>query len=123
MYEVESFTLDGEERPPLMTDEARWRRFVVTRFGSALVQTMDDKRQYFGLKHEAAAGTLALTGGRGGELTLGQFKLLRPVAGKIVLDGDLRGKPARIALKEALADQFLLNSRGFHWIQEMPFNR
>jgi hypothetical protein len=45
------------------------------------------------------------------------------IAGEYVtLEGELHGEPARIRLVRS-PDDFLLMRRGFHWINERPFNR
>jgi hypothetical protein len=40
----------------------------------------------------------------------------------LTLDGELSGKPVHLEL-ETLPQKWLLMTRGFHWIQEQPFNR
>jgi hypothetical protein len=45
------------------------------------------------------------------------------IAGEdVTLEGDLRGEPARMHLVRS-PENFLLLQRGFHWINELPFNR
>ena len=47
----------------------------------------------------------------------------RSQADSLVLDGMLDGRLVHLELKAVDLNTFLLNSRGFHWIQEVPFNR
>jgi hypothetical protein len=47
----------------------------------------------------------------------------RSPAERLVLDGTLDGQLVHLELKEVDLNTFLLNSRGFQWIQEVPFNR
>jgi hypothetical protein len=42
---------------------------------------------------------------------------------RLTLDGDMDGHKTRMELKLVDRNKFLLVSRGFHWIQEYPFNR
>jgi hypothetical protein len=45
------------------------------------------------------------------------------VAGEeVTLEGDFLGEPARMRLVRS-PETFLLLQRGFHWINEFPFNR
>jgi hypothetical protein len=44
-------------------------------------------------------------------------------ADRLVLDGTLDGRLVHLELKQVDLNTFLLNGRGFHWIQEVPFNR
>ena len=46
-----------------------------------------------------------------------------PDAAHVVLDGRVDGAPLVVRLKRIEPSQSLLVSRGFHWIQEFPFNR
>lgn len=41
----------------------------------------------------------------------------------LVFEGDYAGARIRVRMRERLRDSFLLCNRGFHWIQEYPFNR
>jgi hypothetical protein len=46
------------------------------------------------------------------------------IAGEeVTLEGDFLGEPARIHLVRSPEKDFLLLRRGFHWINELPFNR
>ena len=47
----------------------------------------------------------------------------RPGVNQLMLAGEMDGR--RIEVRLALVDRnaFLLVSRGFHWVQEYPFNR
>ena len=41
----------------------------------------------------------------------------------LALAGGVDGRQIQAALRRADPSQFLLTSRGFHWINEYPFNR
>lgn len=41
----------------------------------------------------------------------------------MTLDGQMDGHAVHVQLKLKDRNQFLLVNRGFHWIQEYPFNR
>jgi hypothetical protein len=49
--------------------------------------------------------------------------LQQPAPDKLNLEGDLQGKKIRIETTLFPREKFLLVSRGFNWIQELPFNR
>ena len=42
---------------------------------------------------------------------------------RMTLDGDMDGKKTQLQLRLMDRNKFMLVSRGFHWIQEFPFNR
>jgi len=54
---------------------------------------------------------------------VGNFSLDEPAPGKLNLDGYLQGKKIRMETTLFPREKFLLVSRGFNWIQELPFNR
>ena len=62
------------------------------------------------------AGTWTLTS----EATL---SLERPEPEKLRVFGELRGHDVDIAMTRRDLEEFLLKRRGFHWINEYPFNR
>ena len=122
IYDVESFEMNGEERPPLWTDQARWRRVMVSRRANFLtLQKMGDKSERFLLKHDEKSGTFVLTPpGSKESFTL---SCVRPQDGWLILDGPFGGSNIRVALKRASDRSFPIQSRGFNWVQELPYNR
>jgi hypothetical protein len=47
----------------------------------------------------------------------------RPDADRVVLQGTLGSDAVAIRLRRIYTSKFLLVNRGFHWINELPFNR
>ena len=45
------------------------------------------------------------------------------VSGALTLDGTLRDHKVALQLERFDEKKFLLESRGFHWVQDYPFNR
>ena len=86
------------------------------------VQQMDDSFAYYGATINEAAKTLALTGNAASK-SKGNFTFQRPSANDLTLVGDMDGQRLHIQLRLLDRDKLLLVSRGFHWIQERPFNR
>jgi hypothetical protein len=122
VWEVEEFSTGGEIRPPLVTDETRWRRVVFDRPGLLAVQTMSESRQRFALELDAEKKTLSLTK-RDDPNWKTVFTYEQPEPERLTLAGDLEGRPVRAKLRRADQSKFLLTGRGFHWINEFPFNR
>jgi hypothetical protein len=122
VYDVESFAMNGEPRPPLWTDATRWRRLLIARRGGFLVvQWMGGLNERFLLKHDEKAGTFVLSV-MGGKDT---FTLSRTMTdpGRLLLEGPFRNGQIKVALKKVADAAFPVNARGFHWIQELPYNR
>lgn len=123
LYEVESFTLDGVVRPPLTTDGQRWRQLIVEAYGFAVVRTMDSKRDFFAVKTDTEARTIVLSNSHEGVATEHRFTYEQPSPEALVLHGTLATGAAQMTLRKVDPDSFLLVNRGFHWVNEQPFNR
>jgi hypothetical protein len=95
---------------------------MVSRRGTGVsIQRMSDKTERLQLTHDEKAGTLVLKPfGSGESFTL---TIAKPDDAHIVLEGPFRGAQVRVELKKATNLQFPINSRGFSWIQELPYNR
>lgn len=122
-YEVLTVKRDGVDVPPLVTDDERWHRVIVAPHGGLVVYSTSGARSFYGAKFDAEAGTVELT--------------------RRVIDNDEREDDVRSWAYSFDADTqtlvfhheddlielkifdpaFLLRDRGFHWIQERPFNR
>jgi hypothetical protein len=116
IWEVEEFAQDGEVRPPLLTDKERWRRLIVGYSDQiAFIQQMDGSRLGVRLHVDPAEERLFL---RGAEFTYG-----RPTPDTLLVEGTYQGRAIRARLHLVRQDEFRLMNRGFHWINESPFNR
>jgi uncharacterized membrane protein YphA (DoxX/SURF4 family) len=100
----------------------RWRRLIFDFPANMAVQQMDDSFTYFGATIHASTNTLELTGNAASK-SKGSFTFQRPSGNELTLAGDMDGQRLRIQLKLLDRDKLLLVNRGFHWIQERPFNR
>jgi hypothetical protein len=122
IWVVEEFAIDGESRPPLVTDEARWRRVIVSSAQTFAVQLMSDAHRRYGYKLDEEAHTLALSK-RADPAWKSTLTVQQPEPDRMLLEGEFDGRPLRAKLRRTAEPQFLLTSRGFHWINEAPFNR
>ena len=113
-YQVERFT---GARP--------WETVEVTGYGLFARRT-DGSRARFGLgAYDAGKKTLALKGSYADD-TNGKSFLLTATAprdGELLLEGALSDGPFSARLQRAARPTFLLETRGFHWINEYPYNR
>lgn len=122
IWNVEEFTLDGQPHPPLLGDAVRWRRVVFDFPGSFAVQLMTDARQRFSLKLDESRHKMSLARR---DAPKKEFVIAYsvPAADVMTLDGQLDGKRVQARLRRVQAPSFLLTTRGFHWVNEYPFNR
>jgi hypothetical protein len=121
IWTVEDFSLDGQARPPLLTDNARWRRVIFEASGYANIQQMDEKGQYYRASVNMGAKTVELTKSADAKWKA-NFSFLQPAPGQLTLDGSVDGHKVHARLQLFDRSKFLLVSRGFHWVQEYPYN-
>ncbi len=122
IWEVEQMTMDGQVLPPLLTDEQRWRRIVFDRPTRAVFQPMNDSLITFIAKIDASAHTIDLTKADDSKWHA-TLSYDRPANERLFLQGEMDGHQVAMELHLIEHGTFLLINRGFHWVQERPFNR
>jgi hypothetical protein len=122
VYSVDEMSVDGQARPPLFTDATRWRRMIFDRYTSIGLFPAEGPVQRYSGKLDEAKKTLELTR-RGDKTWKASFTLDRPSPTIITLNGEMDGKKIQAKLRLLDVKTFPLNKRGFHWINEFPFNR
>jgi hypothetical protein len=116
-WAVETFEYDGAERAPLITDDARWRKIIVTEYG-IWIRLMTDRRGILrGAQIDPDTHTIIVPDGVE-KLT---WHYEQPDAQHLVLRGELRGHTFVAACRLEPPPELL--TRGFHWIQEAPYHR
>ena len=122
VWNVDELVLDGAVRPPLVTDESRWRRVVFDHVDYFTIQNMDDSRRSYAMKMDAGKKTMTLSQSDKPKWK-SAFTYQRPDPEHLLLAGTFDGHPVRATLHRTDPTKRLLTSRGFHWINEYPFNR
>jgi uncharacterized membrane protein YphA (DoxX/SURF4 family) len=122
IWDVDQMTVDGQVRSPLLSDYGRWRRVVFDFPTLASFQRMDDSFARYGAKIDANSNALVLTKSDDKDWKA-NFAFQRPTPDQLILDGQMDGHKVRMQLRLFDREKFLLISRGFHWVQEDPFNR
>lgn len=121
IWAVDEFSLDGEPKPPLLTDQLRWQRVIFALPTLFSVQRMDGSIQHyrFTIDNDKKVFLLTKAADPGWQTAL-TFNTLP--GDTMVLDGSLDGHALHV--KTRLDNpKFLLTNRGFHWITERSFNR
>jgi hypothetical protein len=123
IYEVEKFTRDGTESPPLTTDPLRWRRVGFDERGRVTVVLMNDARKNFHLRPGPHAGQFMLEPVEGNYARGEIFTYRLASANQLSLKGTLNYSVVAIELRRTNEGKLLLRERGFRWISEHAFNR
>jgi uncharacterized membrane protein YphA (DoxX/SURF4 family) len=122
MWNVEELVVDGKVRPPLVTDEKRWRRLFFNTPGRLAIQLMSDSRERYNLKLDEKKRRLVLSR-RDDPAWKTTLVYRRPQPDVLFVAGPFDGHQVRARLRLTEPPEFLLVTRGFHWINERPFNR
>lgn len=143
IHDVESFRADGEELPPLLSDEVRWHRLVVDRAravrfagierpGSISIQKMDGSLERHPVELDEEAHTLTLlpagqtsveAAREAGVEVTDVLHYERPEPDLLVLRGRWQGAEIEVHLRARDLSSMELTGRGYHWINEVPYNR
>lgn len=124
---VDEFVADGVAHPPLTTDAARWETWSadttsmrIWRMDGSFEGRNEAHRGWYGLQVDPAAHTLEVTvdsPAKRSEI----WHYSRPAPDRLVIDAVHRGRTLHMTMH--LEPDGVLMSRGFHWINEVPFNR
>jgi hypothetical protein len=122
IWNVDEMSVDGQLRPALFTDHDRWRRVVFDFATSTSFQRPDDTFAGFSSTIGEKDSTLTLTK-PADKNWKASFTYARPAPDQLVLNGSMDGHEVQMKLKLLDRDKFTLVNRGFHWINEYPFQR
>jgi hypothetical protein len=122
LWNVEEMMVDGKVRPPLVTDKDRWRRAMFTGSNRMSFQLMSDSRARYNVEIDPKKKTLAFTK-RDDPSWKSTLTYSQPQPKLLVMQGTFDGHQVRARLRQGEIPKFLLMTRGFHWINERPFNR
>ncbi|MEU2957336.1 DoxX family protein [Streptomyces albidoflavus] len=117
VWDVTGFSVDGEQLPPVTTDDRRWRRIVVDSVDAVAIQHMDDSIDPCMASIDMNARSVALTKMADPKWQV-TFAFERPADDLLILDGEVDGRHHRLHLRRRDLTTFPLVSRGFHWVQE-----
>lgn len=122
IWTVDEMSVDGQSRPALFTDHDRWRRVIFDFSSSTTFQRPDDTFTGFGSAIAEKESTLTLTK-PADKNWKASFHYDRPAPDQLVLNGSMDGHQVQMKLKLLDRNKFTLVNRGFHWINEYPFQR
>ena len=122
IWDVNQLAIDGQIRSPLLTDYGRWRRAIFDIPSRMSFQRMDESFARYGASIDRDKKTLALTKDDDKNWK-SSFIFQRPAPDQLILDGSMDGHKVHMQMELLERTKFLLVSRGFHWVQEAPFNR
>lgn len=144
LYEVTEFRRDGELLLPLLTDSTRWRYVTFATSGLSLRMTDGKTRTFAAATYDAATRTIvrklpAAAPAAAPPTTAPpadqpappsapppqqlQWQEVGEDGKSLQLTGTWDAASVAMTLRPVAAEEFLLCNRGFHWVQEFPYNR
>jgi len=122
IWDVEQQSIDGQLRAPLLNDAERWHRAIFDFPTRVTLERLDDSFSLHGVSIDVKNRTLVLSDDKDKNWKA-NFTFDRPVPDQMILDGTMDGHAVHMQLKLVDRNKFVVVSRGFHWIQEYPYNR
>ncbi|MBN4066062.1 hypothetical protein JYT51_01865 [Candidatus Amoebophilus asiaticus] len=122
MYEVETFIYDGDTLPPLLTDNTRWKKMTIEWEEHVVIYLMNDSTKGYAFKPDTVEKTITMYS-YADTTSKYLFKYLQPTNDHLTFSGVLKEDSLTIHMKKIDINKFLLVNRGFHWINESPYNR
>ena len=122
-YNVEDFRIFVDSvRLDHIPDSVRWESIYQRWEGYATVKTRNDKRIRYNVELDSLGNSLKIKERAHG---IYQHLHLEKFGDEgYLIQGKLYGDSIIVQLRKVPSeDEYLLNSRGFNWIQEYPFNR
>ena len=122
VWDVEGIAKNSVDQPLLITNPTLIKRVVFGGLNRATFRLMADSVERFTMKADSGSHQLTLTP-RFDSTLARTMTYTKPDADHLVLAGKVGGDSLVVRLRRYDEQRFTLINRGFHWIQELPFNR
>jgi hypothetical protein len=105
-----------------MSDPNRWQRVILEYSNRLSVQFLDAPQQRYSLALDPNTRTMSLTNLEDPNWKA-TFNYETPKPGFMIFKGELVGHQFEARMHRRDPSTFRLTNRGFHWVNEYPFNR
>jgi uncharacterized membrane protein YphA (DoxX/SURF4 family) len=122
IWNVGLYVIDGELRPPLFTDNLRWRRVIFDFPASVTFQLVNDSFTGYGASIDFKDETISLAKANDNNWKA-QFNFERPSQNELILDGKMDNHTIHAQLQLDDLHKYSLANREFHWIADFAFDR
>ena len=121
VYNIETFVMNGDTLPPLLTDVERWKRILFDYPQSVSVVHMSDKVIRYNSEIDTINETIELA--PMGD-SINKYLFNYAFKGKdLFLEGVFYNDTLKVETKNYDLKNFGLLNRGFNWVNEVPYNR
>jgi len=122
IYNVETFIKNKDTLPPLLTDSVQWKQLNVAFPGYAIIRTMNDSLKGYSFTADTLKKTLTMTS-NSDSTNKSNFSFFYPDSLHLVFAGTMQRDSVYIVMRKFDLRNSRLIGRGFHWINEYPYNR
>jgi hypothetical protein len=122
LYEVKKFVINKDTLQPLTTNLVRWNKIALDGPDYAVLKYMNDSTEYLSVKIDTIKRTLVIYRFTD-TVNRYHFTYTKPQKDSLYLVGKFKRDSVKIMFHRDDANKFLLVRRGFHWINEYPYNR
>lgn len=121
LYEVSSFISNNDTIPANIEDKNRWRYLIMERKGRVSIHMMDKSRIHYKTTIDTILNKLTFENYRD---TTEVFVLnYKKTDSTLNFETIFKNDTLKVNTKRLTKNDFLLMNRGYHWINERPFNR
>lgn len=121
IYNTEMVIKNNDTIAPLITDTSRWRQIVIQRDNFARIKLMNDTVRSYNFQVDTIAKKAVVYPTWD---TLNRINFNYTSDSEIlILSGSIKNDSLYIRLRRYDEKNFRLMNRGFHWINEYPYNR
>ncbi len=112
-YSVETFILNGDTLPPLLTDTLRWKRVFFHRHGYFITETMNEDMQDYEMSFDTTRKEISINLYKTKEPITFSYHLPQP--GFLILEGRIRENQVKAILQKLDLRQLPLLKKEFNW--------
>lgn len=122
IYNVTKFIRNKDTLLPLATDSLQWKQVNIMRSDFTIVKMMNDSLRRYNFTPDIVKKTIDLftNNGISDKSTLNYYY---PDSMHLILTGILKGDSVSIFMQKLDLNKLRLINRGFHWINEYPYNQ
>jgi hypothetical protein len=122
IYNVIKFVKNKDTLPPLTTDSLQWKQLNILLSNEATIKMMNDSEKRYSLNVDTVNKTFNLFA-YSYAYHLGRFSYFYPDATHLAFAGTLQNDSVYILMQKIDFNKTRLISRGFHWVNEYPYNK
>jgi hypothetical protein len=122
IYNVTRFVKNKDILPPLATDTSQWKQLSIMSSDFATIKMMNDSLKRYSFTPDTLNKTVKLSVVSDGA-DIATLHYFNPDSAHLVFTGKLLNDSVYIEMQKLDFNKMRLINRGFHWINEYPYNR